>query len=107
FKLPELPFDKSSLKPYLSEESFDYHHGKHHQAYVTNLNKLIENNSEFNNGVSLETIIIKASNKESLTSIFNNAAQVWNHSFFWHCLSPKGGGVAIGELADKINEDFG
>lgn len=100
FTLPPLPFAKDALEPHMSAETFSFHHEKHHNAYVTNLNKLIEG-TEFENK-SLEDII-----KHSSGGIFNNAAQVWNHTFFWHSLSPKGGGKPSGALADKINNDFG
>ncbi len=99
-KLPELPFDKNGLAPHISAETLDYHYGKHHQTYVTNLNKLIVG-TEFENE-DLETIIKKASG-----GLFNNAAQVANHSFYWQCLSPKGGGEPTGELAAAINKAFG
>lgn len=100
FSLPNLPFAKDALEPYMSAKTFSFHYDKHHNAYVTNLNKLIDGTKFANK--SLEDII-----KESDGGIFNNAAQVWNHTFFWNSLSPKGGGVPEGELADKINEDFG
>lgn len=99
-KLPALPFDKAALQPYISQETLEYHYGKHHAAYVANLNKLIPG-TEFEN-LSLEDIIKKASG-----GIFNNAAQVWNHTFYWNCLSPNGGGDPTGKLADEINQTFG
>jgi Fe-Mn family superoxide dismutase len=98
--LPELPFAKNALAPHISEETLEYHYGKHHQTYVTNLNNLI-GGTEFDN-MSLEDIIRKASG-----GIFNNAAQVWNHSFYWNCLSPQGGGEPTGALAEAIKRDFG
>lgn len=100
FQLPDLPFPKDALKPIISEESFDYHHGKHHNAYVTNLNKLIDG-TEFAD-MDLNTII-----KKSQGGIFNNAAQHFNHTFFWNCLSPNGGGTPTGEILKAINESFG
>ncbi len=100
FQLPDLPFSKDSLKPYMSEETLEYHHGKHHQAYVNNLNNLIAG-TEFEN-MSLEDIILKATG-----SIFNNAAQTWNHSFFWNCLSPNGGSFPKGILLEEIEKNFG
>lgn len=100
FTLPQLPFERNALEPYVSGETLDFHHGKHHQAYVTNLNKLIEGKPEAE--LSLEEII-----KKSEGGIFNNAAQVWNHSFYWNCLAPKGGGEPTGELAQLIARDFG
>ncbi len=99
-KLPDLPFAKEALAPHISAETLDYHHGKHHQAYVTNLNKLIVG-TEFENE-NLETIITKASG-----GLFNNAAQVANHSFYWQCLSPNGGGEPTDELAGAISKAFG
>ncbi len=84
FELPKLPYDLTALEPHISKETLEYHYGKHHQTYVTNLNNLVQN-TEFANK-SLEDII-----KTSSGGIFNNAAQVWNHTFYWHCLSPKGG----------------
>ena len=98
-KLPNLPYEKNALKPHISAETLEFHHGKHHQAYVTNLNNLI-GGTEFENA-SLEEIIVKADG-----GIFNNAAQVWNHSFYWNCLSPNGGGEPTGAIAEKINKNF-
>ena len=98
--LPELPYAKDALEPHISSETLEYHHDKHHQTYVTNLNKLIEG-TEFADA-SLEEII-----KKSSGGIFNNAAQVWNHTFYWNCLSPNGGGEPSGALADAINSAFG
>lgn len=100
FTLPPLPYAHDALAPHISKETIEYHYGKHHQAYVTNLNKLIEG-TEFAQ-LSLEEII-----KRSSGGIFNNAAQVWNHSFYWHCLSPQGGGEPKGKLAELINKTFG
>src|SRR5437868_3463608 len=99
FKLPELPYELDALAPHISAETLKYHHGKHHRAYVDNLNKLIMN-TEFER-MPLEDII-----KKSSGGIFNNAAQNWNHTFYWHCLSPKGGGEPTGELAEAINKSF-
>jgi Fe-Mn family superoxide dismutase len=98
--LPPLPFAKNALAPNMSEETLEYHYGKHHQTYVTNLNKLIQG-TEFEN-LSLEEIVKKASG-----GVFNNAAQIWNHTFFWNSLSPKGGGAPAGTLADAINAKYG
>ena len=98
--LPELPFAKDALAPHISAETLDYHHGKHHNAYVGKLNELIAG-TEFENA-SLEEIVAKSSG-----GIFNNAAQHWNHSFYWNCLSPDGGDAPTGELADKINAQWG
>ena len=99
-KLPELPFAKDALAPNISQETIEYHYGKHHAAYVANLNKLIKG-TEFENS-SLEEIIKKASG-----GIFNNAAQNWNHTFYWNSISPKGGGEPSGKLAEAINKSFG
>ncbi len=99
-KLPELPYAKDALAPTISEETLEYHYGKHHQTYVNKLNELIEG-TEFANA-SLEEIV-----KKSSGGLFNNAAQVWNHSFYWNCLSPNGGGEPGGALAGAINKAFG
>jgi Fe-Mn family superoxide dismutase len=99
-KLPELPYAKDGLVPHISAETLQYHHGKHHAAYVANLNKLIAG-SEFE-GATLEEIIRRATGP-----IFNNGAQVWNHSFYWNCLAPGGGGEPSGPLAEAIQEQFG
>ncbi len=100
FQLPPLPYAKDALAPHISAETLEYHYGKHHQAYVTNLNNLVKG-TEFET-MSLETII-----KKSSGGIFNNAAQVWNHTFYWHCLSPQGGAEPKGKLADLIKQSFG
>jgi superoxide dismutase, Fe-Mn family len=99
-KLPELPYAKDALVPNISAETLEYHYGKHHKTYVDNINKLIPG-TEFENA-SLEDMIKKASG-----GIFNNAAQIWNHTFYWNCLSPKGGGEPTGALAESINKSFG
>jgi Fe-Mn family superoxide dismutase len=99
-ELPELPFAKNALEPYMSAETLEYHYGKHHQTYVTNLNNLIAG-TEFEN-LPLEDIIRKSSG-----GIFNNAAQVWNHTFFWNGLKPNGGGEPSGALAEAIKAAFG
>lgn len=101
FELPKLPYALDALKPYISEETLQYHYGKHHQAYVTKLNALTENTPLANQ--SLEQIITTA----APGPIFNNAAQVWNHTFYWHCLKPNGGGEPSGKLADAIVKAFG
>ncbi|HHT0594734.1 TPA: superoxide dismutase [Fe] [Legionella anisa] len=100
FTLPELPYAKNALEPHISSETLEYHYGKHHQTYVNNLNKLIPG-TEFES-MNLEEII-----KKSKGGMFNNAAQVWNHTFYWHCLSPNGGGEPQGKLADAISKHFG
>ncbi|MDP2026145.1 superoxide dismutase [Sulfuriferula sp.] len=99
-ELPALPYAKDALQPHISAETIEYHYGKHHQAYVTNLNNLIKG-TEFE-AMSLEDIIMKSS-----AGVFNNAAQVWNHTFYWNCLSPNGGGASTGALADAINTKWG
>jgi Fe-Mn family superoxide dismutase len=98
--LPSLPYAKNALAPHLSEETLEFHYGKHHQTYVTNLNNLLLG-TEFD-GLPLEEII-----KKSSGGIFNNAAQIWNHTFYWNCLSPNGGGLPTGDLAEAINAKFG
>src|SRR5882724_5683997 len=100
FTLPPLPYEKNALEPNISQETLEYHYGKHHQAYVTNLNNLIKG-TEFEK-LSLEDII-----KKSSGGIFNNAAQVWNHTFYWHCLTPNSSGEPQGKLADAIKKTFG
>ncbi len=98
-ELPALPYDKNALEPHISAETLEYHYGKHHQTYVTNLNNLVPGTDYEND--SLEDIIKKADG-----GIFNNAAQVWNHTFYWNCLSPNGGGEPTGALADAINAAY-
>ena len=99
-ELPPLPYAMNALEPHISRETLEYHYGKHHQAYVTNLNKLIKD-TEFEN-MPLEEIV-----KKSQGGIFNNSAQVWNHTFFWHSMSPNGGGKPTGQLQQKIDAAFG
>ncbi len=106
FTQPPLPFDSKALEPYgMKAETFEYHYGKHHAAYVTNLNKLTDGTELANK--SLEEVIQISFKDSSKAGIFNNAAQVWNHTFFWNCLKPAGGGAPTGDLAAKINQDFG
>ncbi|MCD2450102.1 superoxide dismutase [Fe] [Methylicorpusculum oleiharenae] len=100
YELPALPYEKDALVPHISVETIDFHYGKHHQTYVTNLNNLVPG-TEFD-GLSLEDII-----KKSSGGIFNNAAQIWNHTFYWNSLSPNGGGEPTGGLANAINRTFG
>ena len=100
FELPALPYAINALEPHISQETLEYHHGKHHNTYVVNLNNLVPG-TEFE-GKSLEEII-----KTSTGGVFNNAAQIWNHTFYWHCLSPNGGGGTTRALADAINKAFG
>jgi len=99
-KLPDLPYAMDALEPHISRETLEYHYGKHHNAYVVNLNGMLEGTELA--GASLEDVIRKASGP-----VFNNAAQVWNHTFYWHCLSPNGGGKPAGELAAAIDKTFG
>ena len=105
FILPNLPYEDNALEPHMSAKTFSFHHKKHHNAYVTNLNKLVENTDLQNK--SLEEIIMLTFNDSSKAGIFNNAAQVWNHSFFWHSMKANGGGTPSGKIAQKINNDFG
>lgn len=100
FTLPELPYSKDALAPHISAETLEFHYGKHHKTYVDNLNNLVKG-TEFES-MSLEDVV-----KKSTGGMFNNAAQIWNHTFYWHCLSPKGGGEPTGALADAIKRDFG
>jgi Fe-Mn family superoxide dismutase len=99
-ELPALPYAKDALAPHISEETLDFHYGKHHQTYVTNLNNLIS-------GTSFEDAGLEAIIARSEGGMFNNAAQIWNHTFYWNSLSPKGGGAPSGALADAINSTFG
>jgi Fe-Mn family superoxide dismutase len=103
--LPALPYDLDALEPHISRQTLEFHHGKHHNAYVTNLNNLVSG-SELE-GKSLEDTITAVAADASKAGVFNNAAQVWNHSFYWQCMKPGGGGQPSGALADKINADFG
>ncbi len=100
FELPALPYAQDALAPHISAETLEYHYGKHHQTYVTNLNKLVEG-TEFENA-SLTDVIMKSD-----SGLFNNSAQVWNHTFYWSSMSPDGGGAPTGEVADAINSAFG
>ena len=98
YELPPLPYEKDALAPHISPETLEYHYGKHHKSYVDNLNRLLENEAT----MPLEALI-----KTAQGGIFNNAAQIWNHTFYWHCLSPSGGGEPTGALAEAIRETFG
>jgi Fe-Mn family superoxide dismutase len=104
-QLPDLPYAKDGLAPYISANTLEFHHGKHHRAYVDNTNKLIAGTELANE--SLETIVKKSVGDAAKGGLFNNAAQVWNHSFYWQCMKPKGGGKPTGKVADKINEAWG
>jgi Fe-Mn family superoxide dismutase len=100
FELPALPWEKNALEPHITSETLDYHYGKHHNAYVNKLNGMTEGKPEAEK--SLEDLI-----KTAEGGLFNNAAQVWNHTFYWNCMKPNGGGAPEGALADAINEAFG
>lgn len=99
-ELPALPYAKDALAPHISEETLEFHYGKHHQTYVTNLNNLIS-------GTSFEDATLESIVTRSEGGMFNNAAQIWNHTFYWNSLSPNGGGAPAGALADAINSKFG
>jgi len=103
--LPELPYAKGALAPHISEKTLDFHHGKHHNTYVANLIKLIEGTEL--SGETLENIIKRTAGDAAKSGVFNNAAQVWNHSFYWESMKPNGGGPPTGETAEKINADLG
>ncbi|WAS92687.1 superoxide dismutase [Nannocystis punicea] len=100
FTLPDLPYAKDALAPHLSAETLEFHHDKHHAAYVNNLNKLLAGKPEAE--LPLEEVILRSDG-----GVFNNAAQVWNHTFYWHCMRPNGGGRPTGELAEAITRDLG
>ena len=99
-ELPPLPYERNALEPHISAETLEYHYGKHHKTYVDNLNKMIEG-TEFAD-MPLEEIV-----RKSQGGMFNNSAQVWNHTFYWNCLSPNGGGEPTGKVAEAINKAFG
>lgn len=99
-ELPALPYARDALAPHISAETIDFHYGKHHQTYVTNLNNQIK-------GTEFETLSLEEIIRKSSGGMFNNAAQVWNHTFYWNCLKPNGGGEPTGKLADAINKAFG
>ena len=103
--LPELPYAKGALAPHISEKTLDFHHGKHHNTYVANLIKLIEGTEL--SGETLENIIKRTAGDAAKSGVFNNAAQVWNHSFYWESMKPNGGGPPTGKTAEKINADLG
>ncbi len=105
FELPPLPYAPNALEPHMSANTFSFHHAKHHQAYVTNLNNLIKDTPLADK--SLEEIIQATASDASKAGVFNNAAQVWNHTFFWNSMKPAGGGAPSGELAKKIDAAFG
>ena len=104
-ELPQLPFAKTALEPHMSARTLEFHHGKHHQAYVTKLNELIADGPLA--AKTLEEIIQFSVDDAAQAAVFNNAAQVWNHNFFWNSLTPEGGGEPTGALAGAIGETFG
>ncbi|WP_305045716.1 superoxide dismutase [Geoalkalibacter sp.] len=103
--LPDLPYAPNALEPHISARTLEFHHGKHHKAYVDNGNKLLEGSDL--KGLSMEEIMKKTAGDASKAGIFNNVAQVWNHSFYWKCIKPGGGGQPTGKIAEKIAADFG
>jgi Fe-Mn family superoxide dismutase len=105
FELPNLPYANDALAPYMSSETLDFHHGKHHQTYVTNLNNLVKDSDL--QDASLEDIVVKSSKDSNMAGIFNNAGQHWNHILFWQCMKPSGGGAIPPELESRIISDFG
>src|SRR5512141_1662528 len=105
FELPALPWPDNALEPHTSQKTISFHYGKHHKAYVDNLNKMVAGTDLEKK--SLEDIIKATASDTSKTGVFNNAAQVWNHTFFWHCMKPSGGGKPMGALAQKIEQAFG
>ena len=105
FTLPDLPYAKDALAPHISSETLDFHHGKHHATYVKNLNGLVEGTDMAPK--SLEDIIQETAGKPEKQGVFNNAAQIWNHTFYWQSMRPNGGGTPTGKLAEMIDRDFG
>lgn len=105
FELPALPYDSSALEPHITAHTLSFHHGKHHNAYVVNLNNLIKDTDLA--GKSLEDIMHASAGDATKAGIFNNSAQVWNHTFYWHSMKPNGGGKPTGAIAAKIDADFG
>lgn len=105
FVLPELPYDQDALAPYISADTLSFHYGKHHAGYVKKLNKMVAGTDLADK--SLEDVMTATVNDAESAGIFNNAAQIWNHTFYWYSMSPSGGGRPNGALLDKINEDFG
>ncbi len=104
-QLPALPYEMNALEPYITANTLSFHYGKHHQAYVTNLNNLLKDHPLAT--ASLEEVIVKSAGKADMIGIFNNAAQVWNHTFYWHCMKPKGGGEPSNAFKKKLEEAFG
>ena len=105
FELPPLPYPKDGLEPHMSSRTLEFHHGKHHATYIATLNKLVENTPLANQ--SLEDVIRATAKDESKSQIFNNAAQAWNHTFFWSCMRPRGGGQPSGDVSKAIEQSFG
>ncbi|RVU39246.1 superoxide dismutase [Hwanghaeella grinnelliae] len=105
FELPALPYAQDALEPHISANTLSFHYGKHHNTYVTNLNNLVKDTDLA--GKSLEEIVKAVAGDASKAGIFNNAAQVWNHTFYWHSMTPNGGGAPTGAIAAKIDEDLG
>ncbi|MBN2034769.1 MAG: superoxide dismutase [Deltaproteobacteria bacterium] len=103
--LPDMPYGKKALEPFISARTLEFHHGKHHKAYADNTNKLIDGTDLAT--TDLESIVKKAAGDPSKAGLFNNAAQVWNHTFYWNCMKPKGGGLPAGDVLQKINSDLG
>ena len=103
--LPDLPYAQDALEPHISANTLSFHYGKHHQAYVDNLNKMISGTPH--DGASLEAIVTESAINSDMQGVFNNAAQIWNHTFYWHSMSPNGGGKPTGKIAELIDRDFG
>ena len=106
FSLPALPYADTALEPVMSAKTFSFHYAKHHKAYVDNLNNLVKDNAELSS-MSLEALVKKVAGDSTKAGVFNNAAQVWNHTFFWHSMRPGGGGAPTGRMLEKINASFG
>ncbi len=104
-ELPALPYAKTALDPHMSERTFDFHYEKHHATYVNNVNNMVKDTDL--DGKSIEDIIADVAGDDTRVGLFNNAAQVWNHTFFWNSLSPNGGGAPSGEIGKRIDADFG
>ncbi len=105
FQLPPLPWKDDALAPHISAETISFHHGKHHKAYLDNLNNLVKDKPYAT--MTLEAVVVASSKNPAEAGIFNNAAQVWNHTFYWHSMKPGGGGAPTGKIAEKIAADFG
>jgi len=105
YQLPDLPYDYNALEPYVSAKTLEFHHDKHHAKYVSTFNEMVQDTPMADKPI--EEVIKETYNDASKAGIFNNAAQAWNHTFYWNCMKPGGGGTPTGALADKINADFG